>query len=69
MSLFYQIYIYKAESVYVCYFAFHAKTSGDIEKFYFKNPLLKSSGSGLGVLNLTSEVIRGHLEAIYDFNP
>ena len=54
------IYSYKAESVSVCYSAFHVKNSGGTEKFYFKHPLLNSSWSVVGILNLNSEVIRGH---------
>ena len=51
----------------VCSAAFHAKTTGNFGKSYFEYPPLNSSWSVVGIFNLTSEVIRGQLEAIFNF--
>ena len=51
----------------VCSDAFHAKTAENFEKSGFKYPHLNSSWSVVGIFNLTSEVIRGHLEASFYF--
>ena len=63
------IYIYKAEKCLSVrlFVPFSRKNHGDNGKNYFKDPHWNSSWSAVGIFNLTSEVIRGHFEAIFDF--